>query len=348
MRYEKKYFAVNLLAISGILLLSDGAMAFCGGIDTCYGSGALHSLTDGSGNTGIGYVALYLNTTGSHNSAFGANSLFYNTTGGGNSASGYMTLFSNTTGNYNTAAGSEALKSNKTGLQNVANGRSSLYANTTGQSNTADGAFALYSNISGSKNIAVGAFAGYYTSGSNNIVIGNNGVASESNTIRIGMSDVHTNTFLAGVHGVNVTGGAAVYVTSAGHLGTVASSRRYKEDIQPMGDTSERLMDLQPVTFHYKQADEAGNKPIQYGLIAEDVESVMPELVVRNADGSAETVAYHVLPSLLLNEYQKQHQKLQETEVKLSALEAELDQMKQEMERLLAALPQATKEASLK
>jgi hypothetical protein len=348
MRYRNKALAVSLLVISGISVFSEGVMASCGGFDTCYGSGALRNLTSGTGNTGIGFLSLYTNTTGNYNSASGVQTLFYNTIGSYNSATGHFALFANTTGSYNTAAGFEALKSNTTGSNNVANGRGTLYANTTGQNNTADGPFALYSNISGSSNIAVGESAGYYTSGSHNIVIGHHGVASESNTIRIGRSDLQTNTFLAGVHGVNVTGGAAVYVTSAGHLGTVASSRRYKEDIQPMGDISERLMDLQPVTFHYKQADEAGNKPIQYGLIAEDVESVMPELVVRNADGSAETVAYHVLPSLLLNEYQKQHQKLQDTEVKLSALEAELDQMKQAMERLLAALPQATKEASLK
>jgi len=332
--------------------------------NTAAGSSALSSNTVGANNTAIGFNSLYSNTTGYNNTANGSVALYYNTTGVYNMAIGMGALYSNTSGYQNTAVGAATLQFNTHGVDNSATGTNALQSNTTGNSNTANGYAALRSNTTGSynialgynaglnlttgsNNIAVGNSAGYnLTTGSNNIDIGNDGVAAEANTIRIGTLGTQTKTFLAGVRGVTATGGAAVYVTSTGQLGTVTSSRRYKEDIEPMGDVSDRLMSLQPVTFRYKEADQGGNKPIQYGLIAEDVDTVMPELVVRNADGSPETVSYHVLPSLLLNEYQKQHQKLANTEARLATLEADMEHMKQTMDRLMAALPQTTKLAS--
>jgi hypothetical protein len=145
-----------------------------------------------------------------------------------------------------------------------------------------------------------------------NIEIGNAGVPAESDTIRIWTNGTQTKAFVAGIHGVTTgLAGAAVLVDANGQLGTVSSSRRYKEDIQPMADASDRLLKLRTVKFRYKQPDAQGDKPIQYGLIAEEVAGVFPELIVRNLKGEPETVAYHILPALLLNEYQKEHKQLE-------------------------------------
>jgi trimeric autotransporter adhesin len=179
----------------------------------------------------------------------------------------------------------------------------------------ATGTDALYSNTTGSTNIAVGYKAGYnLTTGSNNIDIGSPGVAAESGIIRIGTITGTTSTqsaaYVAGIYGVKTgTAGTAVFIDSSGQLGTVSSSRRYKEDVQPMEDVSERLFKLRPVKFRYKKADTSGQKPIQYGLIAEEVAAVYPELVVRDATtGRVDGVRYDELAPLLLNELQKQKQ----------------------------------------
>ena len=228
-----------------------------------------------------------------------------NATGYSDTAVGYGALSTNTTGSYNQAVGTAALFYNTTGMYNSATGGSALDNNTTGNDNTAVGFQALNANTTGSFNIGVGSFAGSNVQGgSSNIMIGNQGLAADDHTIRIG--DVQTQTFIAGISGENVSG-VPVLVSSSGQLGIASSSRRYKEDIQDMGDATADLMRLRPVIFRYKQAFEDGSKPIQFGLIAEEVEQVYPDLVARYADGKIETVKYQVLDSMLLNEVQKQH-----------------------------------------
>jgi hypothetical protein len=369
---KTKTLAVGIVAFTGMIGVATQAMAACtpsltsdGSYNTCIGTGALE-YNSGSSNTGVGQYALAENT-GDKNTAVGIWALSRNT-GDFNTASGYEALSSNKSANYNTASGYYTLYSNTTGQANTATGAGALVSNTKGGNNTALGASAGYKQTTGSNNTALGYQAGYnHTTGSYNIAIAAPGVAAETKTIRIGVQGTQTKTIIAGIRGVTVTSGSAVLVNSLGQLGVASSSRRYKEDIQPMGDVSDRLMDLRPVTFRYKEADEDGNKPVQYGLIAEEVDTAMPELVVRNDDGSPETVAYHVLPSLLLNEYQKQHQELAETkekltvteekraaaEVKLStteekivAMQAEMSRMNDSMDRLMAALAPTTKLAS--
>ena len=201
-------------------------------------------------------------------------------------------------------------------------------------------------DTTGSNNVAVGYYAGYYpTAGSNNIEIGNRGIAADNAVIRIGTQGTQSATYLAGVSGANVTGGATVVVNAQGQLGVVSSSRRYKEDIQSMGASSDRLLKLRPVTFRYKEPDEKGQKPEQFGLIAEEVAQVMPELVVYNGMGQPETVAYQTLAPLLLNELQREHkradERVSELRQQLAAQGKELVSMKSqlaELRRLTAQL----------
>ena len=296
--------ALAALPMNALALCDDSL--FC----TAIGTGALSSNTTGNANTASGYDALFSNTTGNNNTASGLQALYSNTTGNNNTASGRNALRSNTTGSSNTASGLLALYSNTTGSRNTASGHEALLANTVGLRNVAVGNGALKGNTNGNDNIALGNFAGSApVTGVNNIHIGHAGDAGETKVIRLGRQGTQVKTFIAGIHGVPVSG-AAVVVSSTGQLGVVSSSRRYKENIQPMADASVALMKLKPVTFRYKEADEQGQKPVQFGLIAEEVAEVLPELVVRDDKGQPETVAYHVLPSLLLNEYQKQQVKL--------------------------------------
>jgi polyhydroxyalkanoate synthesis regulator phasin len=182
-----------------------------------------------------------------------------------------------------------------------------LYGNHTGNYNTASGTDALFSNTSGSSNIAEGYKAGYnLTTGSNNVDIGNLGVAAESGTIRIGTSSTHKATYIAGIYGTSVTG-SAVVVSSTGQLGVTVSSERYKTRITPMGPTTAKLGQLRPVTFHLK-TDPTGT--LQYGLIAEEVAKVYPELVIRSESGRIDGVRYDELAPMLVNEAQKQQRSI--------------------------------------
>jgi hypothetical protein len=270
-----------------------------------------------------------------------------------NNASGYLSLYQNTTGNYNSGYGAFSVYANTTGIGNNGTGYGALYRNTTGGYNSADGYFSLGYNTTGSNNIAVGSYAGYnLTTGSNNIDIGSRGVGAETGVIRIGTQGTQHAAFLAGVSGVNVTGGAAVMVDSAGQLGVVSSSIRYKEDVRSMGDVSDRLLALRPVTFRYKKADEHGQKPEQYGLIAEEVAKVMPELVVYNQKGQPETVAYQTLAPLLLNELQREHKRadqqaseLQEARTQLASVQSELIELRRITAQLSATRGQAAADA---
>ena len=231
----------------------------------------------------------------------------------------------------NTAMGYDALASNissMAGINNVAVGSFALKLNVAGGANTAVGAQALLNIGNGNSNIAMGYAAGSDLGygNSNNIDIGNTGTVTDSGTIRIGTQGTQTATYVAGILGAQpVSNPAAVVIGSDGRLGVVSSSRRFKEDIHEMGELSDRLMDLRPVTFRYKQADDNGNKPLQYGLIAEEVARVYPDLVVYNNDGQIQSVQYHQLPPLLLNELQKQHHRVEELEERIEKLEKLLE-----------------------
>jgi hypothetical protein len=274
------------------------------------------------------------NTGGENNTASGASALYNNTTGGYNAASGAYALYSSTTADYDTGSGYGALYNTTTGNSNTAAGYEALYDNTTGTQNTASGVHALAANTTGSNNIAEGYHAGYnLTTGSNNIDIGSPGVAAESGVIRIGTITGTTSTqkatYIAGIYGVKTAAaGTAVFIDSSGQLGTVSSSIRYKEDVQPMADASDRLLKLRPVKFRYKKADASGEKPIQYGLIAEEVAEVYPELVVRDATtGRIDGVRYDELAPILLNEMQQQRAQMT---AKIDAQAAEIRDLKKQ------------------
>jgi trimeric autotransporter adhesin len=238
------------------------------------------------------------------------------------------------TGAQNTAGGAVALQNNTTGSDNTATGFTALQINTTGNDNTANGFEALVNNTTGSNNIAIGSFAGFnLTTGSNNIDVGNQGVTAEANTIRIGTSGTQTRAFIAGISGVT-TGGAAVavLVDANGQLGTASSSRRYKFDISDMGESTASLMRLRPVTFRYLAHGDGA--PLQYGLIAEEVAEVNPELVTRDKDGQPETVMYQFLAPMLLNEVQKQQRLILDQQTILDDQRAENTALRQRIERL--------------
>jgi hypothetical protein len=274
----------------------------------------------------------------SGNTAIGAGTLASNTGGVDNTATGFGALELNTIGSYNTASGNFALQSNTTGNNNTASGIDALANNTTGNNNTATGAAALQNNYTGSNNIAIGYTAAFNVTGgnSNNIHIGSEGLGGDSATIRIGDPFTQTSFFVAGVSAVT-TGLAAVpvLVDSNGQLGTVSSSIRFKEDVQDMAEASSGLLRLRPVTFRYKKPYADGSKPVDYGLIAEEVAEVYPDLVVKSADGQIQTVQYQKLTPMLLNELQKQRQQMEwqaaeqqevirKLEARLEALEAQL------------------------
>ncbi|HSC25134.1 MAG TPA: tail fiber domain-containing protein [Candidatus Babeliales bacterium] len=289
--------------------------------NTGIGSSTLFSNTTGVQNTALGTDALFSNTTGTTNVAVGFNALGSNTFGGANVAVGVNTLGLNTSGGLNTAVGHTALANNTTGSQNTATGHNALTANTIGTENVADGVNALMSNISGIRNTATGTSAlPTVTTGNTNIGIGftsGNGLTTgsgniyinavagsptESATIRIGTAQ--TSTFIAGIRGVTtgIADAVTVLIDSAGQLGTISSSRTVKHNIENMNDDSSKIYQLRPVSFVYN-GDTTNKK--QYGLIAEEVNTVFPEIVVKNQQGEPETVQYHALLIPLLNELKK-------------------------------------------
>jgi trimeric autotransporter adhesin len=291
---------------------------------TAEGNSALQNLTTGVGNTAVGWRSLFANTTGNLNTASGAGALLLNT-GDNNTASGALALLSNTTGSLNTANGAFALFSNTTGgsntaiglaalrnntggafpsgSQNTAIGTSALLGNTTGGQNTAIGMSALHFNTTGSSNTALGLAAGEsQTTGSNNVYVGAGmfGVAGENNAC-----------YIASIFGQTSTNGIPVLINSNNKLGTSTSSKRFKEEIKPMDRVSEALFSLKPVTFHYKkEIDPVGVS--QFGLVAEDVEKVNPDLIVRDKEGKPYTVRYDAVNAMLLNEFLKEHREVAE------------------------------------
>ena len=285
--------------------------------NTALGFHALYSNISGNFNTATGNTALFSLTIGDEDTATGFGALYSNTTGTGNTAMGHNALHDSTTGDSNTAIGLAALSRNVKGRENTASGVQSLYLNTSGTRNVANGLNALYNNTTGSDNIALGAFAGSNLTGSHNIDIGNQGLANDSRTIRIGTGQTHRATFIAGIYGVTVGGGVGVIVDANGQLGTITSSERFKEQVKPMDRVSEAILSLKPVTFHYKKELDPTGIP-QFGLVAEQVEKVDPDLVARDELGKPYTVRYEAVNAMLLNEFLKEHRKVELLEKAMS------------------------------
>jgi len=311
-----------------------------GSFDSAFGYYALFGNLTGTGNTGDGYLALYSNQSGTGNTAVGGKALYNNTnsyntatgygalysnTGGqANTANGFKALLSNSTGGVNTAEGYEALYSNTVGYQNTAVGNGALFNNTIGAGNTAAGAYALQDNTTGTGNIALGVAAGtYLTTGDNNIDIGNSGAAGDIGNIKIGAQGTQTATYIAGIYGATVAGGVEVVVDASGQLGVKTSSARFKEAIKPMDEASEAILALKPVSFRYKKELDPQGVP-QFGLVAEQVEKVDPDLVVRDEKGQILTVRYEAVNAMLLNEFLKEHQRVQELQARVDEMVAQM------------------------
>jgi len=318
-----------------------------GNFNTAAGFFALHDNTTGSGLTGYGVSALEQNTSGGFNTALGGNALQANTTGSNNTATGANALFSNTTAGDNTATGAAALGANTTGEENTAIGSGALGSSTTAGANTAIGSGALSSDTTGAGNTVVGFAAGNTTTtGSGNIYIGSQvfGSDSENNTIRIGANQ--TACYVAGILGETASGGAPVFVTTGGLLGTVTSSARFKTDIKPMGNTSEALFALKPVSFRYKKEIDPANTS-QLGLVAEDVEKINPNLVVRDKEGKPYTVRYDQVNAMLLNEFLKEHKTVQELKSIVVRQEAIAAQQQKQIGALTAAVQKVSAQLEL-
>jgi Chaperone of endosialidase len=338
-------------------------------LNTAEGTNALFSVTIGGGNTAIGFSALFSNTTGSNNTANGSQALGFNktgsnntatgafamfsggenvqpVTGGSNTATGFQALFQNNEGNDNTATGANALVLNTTGTGNTASGFEALVFNSTGNFNTAEG-FRALENSTGSNNIALGSNAGVnLTTGSNNIYIGAPGVAGESNTIRIGTVGLQNTAYMRGISGATVASGVTVIVGSTGKLGTVQSCARFKEAIKPMDKASEAILALKPVTFLYKKELDPEGIP-QFGLVAEQVEKVNPDLVARDEKGQVYTVRYEAVNAMLLNEFLKEHRKVEELEATLANQQENFQSTTQRQQREIEAVTASLKQQAL-
>jgi hypothetical protein len=313
-------------AVGAGALLSNTA-----GQNTATGAGALLSNTTGDSNTAIGTFTLFSNTIGLGNTATGFDALFSNTEGAGNTATGYQALSSNTTGVANTANGTLALHGNTIGEFNTASGDGALFNNTEGFGNTANGGSALSSNSTGNNNTALGYNAGFNITGTGNVCIGEGvlGVAGEFNTTWI--RNIHNTVQpVVGTDPDNVT------VNSAGRLGRGdVSSRRYKHDIKPMDNASEAILALKPVTFRYNKEYDA-TQTLAYGLIAEDVAQVYPDLVGRNREGQPESIRHEQINAMLLNEFLKAHRKMEEQQKQIDALTVQLKEQAAQIQKVSA------------
>jgi hypothetical protein len=303
-----------------------------GNFNTAIGAGALLD-NRAEENTAIGAAALLHNTSGSFNTATGSGALFSNLVGPNNTANGFQALAGNTIGSSNTATGSAALQNNQTGSANTGNGEQALFSNIAGADNTANGEQALFSNTTGNFNTAIGFAAGFnQTTGSSNVYIGSNmiGTPGESNAC-----------YIASVFGQTTASGIPVLIDSNNKLGTTTSSKRFKEDITPMDKVSEAILALKPVTFRYKKdIDPAGTS--QFGLVAEDVEKVSSDLVVRDKEGKPYSVRYDQVNAMLLNEFLKEHRKVEELtkdfQATVAQLTARLDDQAAQIQKVNAQL----------
>jgi hypothetical protein len=345
--------------------------------NTANGAFALLGNTTGHNNTASGLQALFSNTTGNFNDAVGANALSSNTDGFSNNALGESALLLNIHGAENTAVGDLALENNDStgnaiGNFNTAVGAAALFRNTDGDSNNAVGVNALQNNVDGSLNNAVGFNAlGDNISGAGNTAIGDSagtgntsgdfntylGVLStpvpdgESDTIRIGDPAFGVACFIGGIFGQNAAGGSPVFIDSNGQLGTLTSSARFKDEIKPMEKASESILALKPVTFRYKKEIDAKRIP-QFGLVAEEVEKVNPDLVVRDAEGKVNTVRYEAVNAMLLNEFLKEHSKVQALEATVTKQQKEFEstiaKQQKQIEALSVGLQKVTARVELK
>jgi len=306
-----------------------------GQFNTGVGAGTLLTNT-AHRNTATGAGALLSNSTGVKNTANGAFALFSNADGNSNTASGESALFYNTTGFNNTAIGYNALLSNTTAGDNTAIGTTALFSNTTGEFNIAIGSQALRDNVTGDGNTAIGDSAGFNITGSGNVCIGAgvNGFAGESNITRI--RNVYE----------SVATERAVYVTSDNRIGTLASSRRYKEQIKPMEKASETIHSLRPVSFRYKKEIDPA-QPVCFGLIAEEVADVNPNLVTLDCEGKPETVRYEAINAMLLSEFLKQHKAFLEERHKVEKLEAIISRQQKQIEALAAGLEKVSNQLQM-
>lgn len=343
--------------------LSPTARAACqegcdlGKLNTFLGDEALSSNTSGSENTAVGANTLKSNTSGFSNTAFGVGALTSEKTGHDNTAVGGDAMSRNIDGNDNTAVGDTALYSNMGGISNVAigslalqasvngscntaSGYQAMYLNSNGNNNVATGENALGGNTSGNNNIAVGYSAGgQLTTGNYNIDIGNMGVAAESGIIRLGTEGQQTATFIAGIKTSPLVAGVAVAVgiSPTGQLGVRASSARFKEAIRPIAKASETLLSLKPVTFRYKKDLDPRGTP-QFGLVAEDVAKVDPDLVARDAEGKPFTVRYDEVNAMLLNEFLKEHRKVAKQGKEIAELRTTVAELKSTIEKVSARM----------
>jgi len=314
--------------------------------NTAEGENALFDLDVNSStdNTALGFEAMHFAVTTFGNTAVGSQAMEFAGSGNFNVAIGFEALFQNGPGNDNTAVGASAMGLNGFGNNNTAMGNGALFFNTNGNSNTCLGFNAL-NNTTGNSNIALGDSAGTnLTTGSNNIDIGNKGKAGESNYIRIGTKGTHTHTLIAGISGATVAGGVGVIIDTNGHLGTVVSSERFKDEVKPMDKASEVILALKPVTFRYKpELDPDGIA--QFGLVAEQVAKVDPDLVARDDQRKPYTVRYEAVNAMLLNEFLKEHRDVQELkgtvakqEATISQLESTVAQQKKDFQATVAQL----------
>jgi uncharacterized coiled-coil protein SlyX len=320
--------------------------------NTAVGFDALLSNTDSSFNTGVGAGTLLVSTA-SQNTAVGAGALFSNTTGGSNTANGTFALFNNIDGVENTAVGFQALFANTSASDNAAFGLFALLSNVDGGSNTALGTAALRDNVSGVDNCALGRGALRFNEGSGNIAVGREAgttpplTGQYNNTILLGILgdadalDPNGRAYIGNVRDVATANldAVPVLIDSSGQLGTINSSRRFKKDIKPMDQTSEAILALKPVTFHYKDGDtKKARETPQYGLIAEDVAAVNPDLIVRDKDGEIYSVRYDAVNVMLLNEFLKEHKKVEAQQATIAELKSTVAQQQKGMEVLTAQL----------
>jgi trimeric autotransporter adhesin len=314
------------------------------GGNTAEGQAALLSLTTGGFNTAVGYLSLRSDTTGQLNTALGAGTLLANN-GTENTAIGIGALLSNTTANFNTAIGAFALVNNNASIAyNTAIGAHALESNATGFRNTAVGTFSMQNNVSGFENTAIGDNAGHNVTGSGNVSIGA-GVAT------VGGEDNHT--YIRNINTTTVAGGGTDYVTvdlGSGLLGHLSSSRRYKEEIKPIGTASEALYQLKPVTYRYKKEVDRTQTPA-FGLVAEEVAQVNPHLVAHNAQGQPESVHYEMVNAMLLNEFLKEHKIVQEQGATMTQqrkdFEAAIAQQQKQIDALTAGLQKVSAQLEL-
>ena len=366
MLMKTKSSTILIAVVLGLMTFVQKAQAVVPTPDGCYpnlttaeGCDALNFLTTGAGNTALGWRALFLDTSGSYNTGLGAGTLVLNT-GDDNTAVGAAALLLNTSGGGNTAVGSNALLYNDNGSANTANGAFALFENTTGVVNVAIGYLALsnndngsgnvaigeesmVSNISGSDNTVVGAGAGNNIQvGSNNVYIGSgvdaNGPFDESDTVRIGGAPnaffpaLHC--FIGGIAAGGVTANVQVDPTT-GELLQVVSSARYKENIKPMDKASEAIFALEPVTFRYRKKLDAKGIP-QFGLVAEEVARVHPDLVTLDREGRPDSVRYEGVNAMLLNEFLKEHRKVEEQQAAITELKSVVAQQQKEFQAAVA------------